>query len=189
MNKEDIIKTYNPKYYDFEKKDGYNLLKIFHNYEIIYTLYNYSAYLKIKIIKQNYIIRSYFNYNENKNTIDKIKNYDNTKININDHIDYDDYNFDLKITDNGIIKKIDNNIYILYFYKKYIIKDNNIKAIRIRQHNFFNSKYYYIKYYNTYNINYCIIIYNSINKNYTMYNAYNYNTIFCNFSRNFMIII
>ena len=78
----DIIKTYifEPNYNKYEYTIGScDLLKIFYRF----TFYNYSDYLKIKIIKKNYIICSYFNHHENWNTNDKIKNYDNTKIDIN----------------------------------------------------------------------------------------------------------
>ena len=62
----------------------------------------------------------------------------------------------------------------------------NIEAIR--HHYFFNSKHYYLKYYITYYINYYIIIYNDIKKN-DITNMLQCNTIFCNFSRNFMLFI
>jgi len=119
MNKLDIIKTYifEPNYYKYEYTIGScDLLKILYNNEIIYTFtfYNYSDYLKIKIIKQNYIICSYFNYDTKRNFIDKIKNYDNTKIDIING--YKTYNCDLKISNNTITKKIDKDIYNILSY-------------------------------------------------------------------------
>ena len=190
MNKLDIIKTYifEPNYNKYEYTIGScDLLKIFYRF----TFYNYSDYLKIKIIKKNYIICSYFNHHENWNTNDKIKNYDNTKIDINHIINSNFYNYDLKINDNSITKKIDDNTHIVYDNTKYIFKNNIIKTQR--HHVLFNLKNYCIKYhyykeYITYYINYYTIIYN-INKNNIMYKEYNYNKILYNFSRNFMIII
>jgi len=82
MIKTDIIKTYifEPKYYEYEKQNYYYILKIFNNN----ILYNNNCY-KTKKIKQNYIIFSYFIYY--KNIIIKVKNYDNTKINIENGYD------------------------------------------------------------------------------------------------------
>jgi hypothetical protein len=94
-------------------------------------IYKSESYSKTKQIKENYIISIYFNYHGNNISFDKIKNYDNTKIDIID--DYYDYyfNFDLRITNNEIIKKLDKDIYIIYYNKKYIIKNGfNNKAIR-----------------------------------------------------------
>ena len=92
MSKTDIIKTYNfePNYYEYEKQNYYSLLKIFNNniYMYIYIkIYNDTFYKtkQIKQIKQNYIIFSYFIYY--KNIIIKVKNYDNTKINIENGYD------------------------------------------------------------------------------------------------------
>ena len=189
MNKLDIIKTYifEPNYYKHDYTiDHFDLLKIFYNYEIYILFYTFSDYLKIKKIKHNYIIYSYFTYDTKRNFIDKIKNYDNTKIDIING--YKTYNCDLKISNNTITKKIDKDIYIIY----YLIKEGlNIR--KIKHHYFFNSKYYYNKYYNTYYINYFIIIYNKNNINIKLINIFyipnKLNTIFCNISRNFMLII
>jgi len=188
MFKTDIIKTYifKPNYYEYVKYNSWTFLKIFNN-NILYLcikIYNFINYFKTKKINKNYIIISYFNHSENKISCTKIKKYDITMIDIISGCT--PYNFDLKISDGIITKKIDNNIYIIYYYKKYIIKDGYYKAIK--RHKFYNSKYYCYKYYNRYYINYYIIInldikYNIINK------AHKFNTIFCNFSRNFIIII
>ena len=197
MIKTDIIKTYilEPNYYEYEKKYIYDeYLKIFNNnnnyISYIYIEIYYNNFCKTKQIKQNYIIIFYFNYYTNNIIISKIKNYDNTKIDI---IPSDDniFNYDLRINTNFIETKIDKYIYILYYHKKYILKDKNIKDKNIeaiRHHYFYNSKYYYYKYYISYYINYYIIIYNDIKKN-SIENRVNCNTIFCNFSRNFMLFI
>ena len=185
MFKTDIIKTYilEPNYYEYEKQNYYDILKIFNNNNLYLYLYigiNNNICYKNKQIKQNYIILSHFNY------YNKLKNYDNTKNEINIINCYDknnNYEYDIKISNYTIIKKIDNNIYIV---KVNIIKYINNNAIR--NHAFFNSKYKCYKYYITYYINYYIIIYNNINKNCNS-KLQNYNTIFCNYSRNFMLFI
>ena len=188
MFKSDIIKTYilEPNYYEYETKnyyDEYEYLKIFNNNYISYIniLIDYNTCCKRKQIKPNYIIIFYFNYYTNDIIVSKIKNYDNTKIDINTYYDFNIYNFDLLIKNNKIIKKIDKNIFII----KYI----NNKAKAIRKHKFYNSKYYYSKKYITYYLNYYIIIYNDIKKNYIENYWLRCNTIFCNFSRNFMLFI
>jgi len=187
MFKTDIIKTYiiDSKYY---KSENMELLKIFNNNYILYLyieIYNSQEYFKIKQIKQNYIISfSYSKYHENNINFTKIKNYDNRKINIIN--DYYKFNFDFKITKNAIYKKIDKDIYIIYYNIKFNIKDINIKAIRY--HNFYNNKYLYYKKYITYYINYYIIIYSDIDNNHNIKSC-NCNTIFCNFIRNIMLFI
>ena len=181
MFKTDIIKTYiiDSEYYEYKNME---LLKIFNNNYILYLyieIYNSKEYFKIKQIKQNYIISfSYSKYHKNNINFTKIKNYDNRKIDIIN--DYYKFNFDFKITKNEIYKKIDKDIYIIYY------KDINIKAIRY--HNFYNNKYLYYKKYITYYINYYIIIYSDIDNIYNI-NVQNCNTILCNFSRNFMLFI
>ena len=144
----DIINTYifEPNYYEYNKKYDYcKTFKIFNNNDLllyIKIIYE-TCYYKIKLIKQNYIIFSYFNYNDNKITFTKVKNYDNTNIDINTFINFNNkFHFDLKITNNYITKKIDkiNNIYIG--------KDINIKYVNniaIRKHTYFNSEHYYIQ--------------------------------------------
>ena len=184
MFKTDIIKTYifEPNYYEYEDEDIYwDCLRIFNNNILyLYIEINNNICYKTKQIKKNYIIFSYLNY------YSKLKNYDNTKneIDINNcFYKINNYDFDIKINNYTIIKKIDNNIYI--------IKDKIIRCINnkvIRNHKFYNSKYFYSKKYITYYINYYIIIYNNINKN-SIENRVNCNTIFCNFSRNFMLFI
>ena len=131
MNKSDIIKTYifEPHYYEYEKPNIYcEFLKIFNNNYILYIhihIYNLT-YLKTKQIKDNYVI-SYVNHYKTRNIITKVKNYDNTKIDIRHNIFYNNniYNYDISITNNfitkKIIKKLTKNIYIIY--KKNIIKD------------------------------------------------------------------
>ena len=103
MFKTDIIKTYilEPNYYEYENKNYYDILKIFNNNYILYInilIYN-NTFCKTKQIKQNYIIIFYFNYYKNIIIIIKIKNYDNTKVDINTYYDYNIsiYNFDLLI--------------------------------------------------------------------------------------------
>ena len=188
MIKTDIIKTYifEPNYHEYEKEyDNYEIFKIFNNinYRLEYIIYNI-CYWKNKQIKQNYAVSLYFSCDKNKIHFTKLKNYDNTKIDINTFYSYSIYNCDLKITNNEITKKIDKYIYIT----KYI--NNKTKAIR--KHTFFNSKYCYSKRYISYYINYYIIIFfniqfiNIINK---AHKAHKYNIIFCNFSRNFMLFI
>jgi len=149
---------------NFDNQSYFDVLSIYNN-NILYILikiYNFTNYYKTKKIKPNYIIYMYFNYRENKTIINKVKNYDNTKIDIINGY-YDSYfNFDLKITKNKIIKKLDKEIYITYYQKIYILKDNNIKAIR--HHEFYNHKIGYLKKYITYYINYYIIIYINIKK-------------------------
>jgi len=185
MVKTDIIKTYifEPNYIYNKKYDYCEIFKIFNNNLILYIkIYYETCYYKIKQIKQNYIIYSYFNYNDNKTTFTKVKNYDNTNIDINTFINFNNiFNFDLKITNNCITKKIDkiNNLYI--------IKDINIKYVNniaIRKHTYFNSKHYYSKKYITYYINYYIIIYLDIT-----YKSQKYNIILCNHNRYFMLFI
>ena len=184
----DIIKTYfyEPNYNFYEKNyDILHILKIFNNNNYILNLYitifKSEDYRKNKKIKDNYIISSYVNYNKNKISFNKIKNYDNTKIDIDNY--YNNYynNTDLRINNNKIFKKIDKNIFIIYYYKKYCLK-------AIRHHELFNSKYIYFKKYISYYINYYIIIYNDI-KNNNIENRLHCNTIFCNYSRNFMLFI
>jgi len=191
MVKTDIIKTYifETNYYISGKQSYYDVLSIYNNNNILYILiqiYNFTTYYKTKQIKPNYIIYLYFNYRENKNIINKVKNYDNTKIDIINGY-YDSYfNFDLKITKNKIIKKLDKDIYITYYQNIYILKDNNIKAIR--HHHLDNHKIGYLKKYITYYINYYIIIYNDIRKNFNFKTCI-FNTIYFNFSKNFRLFI
>ena len=189
MFKADKIKRYifKPNYYEYENQNGYNeILKIFNNNNLyLYININndiISSYSKIKQIKKNYIIFSYFNYYNNiiNKIYIKIKNYD-----INNIIKYNDYYkhiFDLRISNNAITKKIDKDKFITYYHIKYIIKDINI--IAIRKHQYYNSNHTYNKFYITYYINYYIIIYNNNIKS-----CRNFNTIFCNFSRNFILFI
>ena len=191
MFKKDIIKTYiyKSQYYEYEKQNiFYDILKIFNNNYILHIhikIFFNTTYFKTKQIKQNYIIFSYFNCYDNKFFFTKVKNYDNTKIDIINGYKSDINNFDIKINTNFITKKIDTDIYIIYYRKKNIIKDGYY--ISIRSHNFINSKYNNTyKYYKTYYINYYIIIYNNT-KNF--YKTRRFNTIFCNFSRNFMLYI
>jgi len=190
MNKSDIIKTYifDPQYYEYENQTGYcDFFKIFYNNNILYLhikIYYETGYYKTKQIKQNYIIFSYFSYCDNKSIYTKVKNYDNTKIDIINGYTSNIYNFDVKINTNFITKKIDKDIYIIYYRKKNIINDGYY--ISIRRHSFINSKYNTCKYYKTYYINYYIIIYNN---NIYYYTNRRWNTIFCNFSRNFMLFI
>ena len=182
MFKIDIIKTYifEPNYYKNENQIIYwDCLRIFNNNNILYLYIeiNNNICYKTKQIKKNYIIFSYLNY------YSKLKNYDNTKneIDINNcFYKINNYDFDIKINNYTIIKKIDNNIYII---KYKIIRYINNKVIR--NHSFFNSKYKYYKHYITYYINYYIIIYNNIKRN----KSRKCNTIFCNYSRNFMLFI
>ena len=47
-------------------------------------------------------------------------------------------------------KKIDKDIFIIYYHIKYIIKDINI--IAIRKHKFYNIKHTYVKFYISYYI-------------------------------------
>ena len=180
----DIIKTYIFKpNYEYKKLNIYcDLLKIFNNNIYSYIKIYDNLLIKIKQIKQNYIIFSYITYCNYINfcIINKIINCDKTKIDFN--IDYESiFSYNERIENNEIIKKLDKHIYIIYYHKKYILKN-------IRHHKFYNSKYYYEKKYITYYINYYIIIYNDIKKNY-INKLRNCNTILCNFSRNFMLFI
>ena len=189
MIKTDIIKTYifEPNYYKYDQPNiHWEFLKIYNNNNLNYILsikIFKSEYYKTKQIKQNYVIFSYLK--SNKNTFSKVKNYDNTKIDIiyDNGYDHAIFNYDLNIADNCITKKIDKDIYITYFHKKYI----NNKAIRI--HYFYNSKHCYAKKYITYYINYYIIINFNIKYIDLTNKLRNCNTIFCNFSRNFMLFI
>ena len=200
MFKTDIIKTYifEPQYYEYIKKDYYGeFLEIFNN-NILYLYINIygTRYLKIKQIKQNYIIYIYLalnNSDNNKIFCTKIKNYDNTILDIIKDGFYDGcykLNYDFRINNNTITKKIDKDIYIIYYHKKNIIKDGYYKVIR--RHKFYNSEKCYYKFYKTYYINYYIIINFDIDNYYnnTSQNCmYKWNTIFCNYSRNFMLFI
>ena len=79
---------------NIKKQNYYSLLKIFNNnilYIYIYIKIYNDTFYKTKQIKQNYIIFSYFIYY--KNIIIKVKNYDNTKINIENGYDAYIYNF------------------------------------------------------------------------------------------------
>jgi hypothetical protein len=185
MNKSDIIKTFifDPQYYEYKKKDYYEeFLKIFNNNNLYLYINIYGTrYYKTKQIKQNYIIFSYYHCYDNNSIYTKVKNYDNTKIDIINGYNSAIYNFDVKINTNFITKKIEKDIYIIYYHKKNIIKDGYYKVIR--RH---NSKYNTYKYYKTYYINYYIIIYKN---NLYYYTNIRWNTIFCNFSRNFMLFI
>jgi len=188
----DTIQTYifEPNYYKNDEIAIYwNVLKIFNN-NILYFYIDiyYNSFFKIKQIKDNYIVSFFLDIYENKISFTKIKTYDNTKIELNDIIynndNYNFYNYDLNFNDNKIIKKIDKDIYIKYYHIKYIINDVSMKAIRY--HEVCNSKYTYLKKYITYYINYYIIIYNDIKNNKARKCN---NTIFCNYSRNFMLFI
>jgi len=186
----DVIKTYifKPNYYDCEKKFNCEYLQKFNNYILyLYIKIYKSDYFKLKTLKENYIMYSYFSYYENKIIFAKLKKYDNIKIETIDDYEYYKHNYDLRIDNNSIAKKIDINIYIKYYHIKYIINDVSLKAIR--RHEFCDSKYNYSKIYITYYINYYIIIYNDIKNNDINKSRKCNNTIFCNYSRNFMLFI
>jgi len=197
MNKINILKTYflEPNInYKHEIKIQYNYCELFiyENNNNYYTLYfyvsntTYYSYFKVKQIKPNYNIC--YGINVNGKRINKIKNYNYiSPINILKY--FKSYNYDLEfIYDPDLkIKKIDNNIFIK-FNKNILKLRRGLKIYDAFEHCFYNHKYNVRKSYLTYYINYYIYIYNYKEYNFKLYNRL-YNTIFCNYSRHFMIII
>jgi len=114
MFKIDIIKTYifEQNYYEYvakeENNNYFDLLRISNNnlYYILNIKISKFAYFKTKQIKQNYIIFICFNYYSNNNIYSKVKNYDNTKLDINNfYFSNSIPKYDLIITNNSITKK------------------------------------------------------------------------------------
>ena len=183
MIKTDIIKTYilKPKYYKNEIEYGEESLYIINNNDVYLYLYitKHYDYYKIKKINETTIIYKLINIITN--TINKIIIFYNKKIDLYklDIFGIDlYYNYNLKISNYEIIKKIDNNIFIIY---SKIIKNN------IRRHRLYDINYYYIKKYITFYNNYYIIIYNE--KYIYNYCSPMFQTLARNYSRNFMIFI